>query len=119
MVAHTEMRRSRVLVAAAGLLFGLLTLWLRMAWLQLVLHGHYAERAEEIQEQRVLLKPVRGNLLDRHGRVLAHDLLTYTLSGSPREMTDPRGAARAVARILGRDPRVVMRDFEQHPRYLT
>jgi cell division protein FtsI/penicillin-binding protein 2 len=119
MLAHTEMRRSRVLVAAAGLLFGLLTLWLRMAWLQLVLHGHYAERAEEIQEQRVLLKPVRGNLLDRHGRVLAHDLLTYTLSAVPREMSDPRGAARAVARILGREPRSVTREFEQHPRYLT
>jgi penicillin-binding protein 2 len=70
------MRRSRVLVAAAGLGLGLLTLWLRVGWLQIVRHDAFARRAELNHEQRVLLKPVRGSLVDRHGRALARDLVT-------------------------------------------
>ena len=44
----------------------------------------YAARADLLQEQRVLLKPVRGNLLDRRGRVLARDLVTYAVAAAPR-----------------------------------
>jgi stage V sporulation protein D (sporulation-specific penicillin-binding protein) len=112
------MRRSRVLVAAAGLFFGLLVLWARIGWIQLFEHGYYSIRAEEIQEQRVLQKPQRGNLLDRHGRVLARDLATYAVSAAPREMHDPPGTARELAALLKRDPRALVRDFSRRPRYL-
>jgi len=105
-------------VAAAGLFLGLLVLWLRIGWLQIVLHGEYAERAERNQEQRVLLPPVRGDLLDRHGRRLASDVLTYTLAAAPREMSDPRGTARELAALLHLEPRKLAHDFETRPRYL-
>ena len=62
-MAYRELRKSRVLVAAAGLLAGLLALWLRSGWLQIVRHGYFEERAERNQEQRVLEAPVRGALL--------------------------------------------------------
>jgi len=75
-LAHREMRRSRVLVAAAGLLIGLLALWLRIGWLQVGMHGYYEGRADRNQEQRVLLRPGRGNLLDRNGRLMARDSIT-------------------------------------------
>ena len=39
-MAHRELRKSRVLVAAAGLFFALLCLWVRIAWLQIALHDH-------------------------------------------------------------------------------
>ena len=106
-------------MAAAGLFFGLLVLWLRVAWLQLAMHGEYADRAERNQEQRVLIPPVRGDLLDRHGRKLAGDLLTYTLAAAPREMSDPRGTAHDLAPLLRLDPRRLDREFETRPRYLT
>ncbi len=112
------MRKSRVLVAAAGLLLGLLALWLRAAWLQLACHGEYEARAERIQEQRVLLKPVRGDLLDRFGRPLARDLVTASISAAPGEMKAPRAAARELALLLGRDPRPLERAFERRPRFL-
>jgi len=118
MLAHTETRKSRVLVAAAGLCLGLVLLWLRCAWLQIVCHEHYAERADRIQEQRVLLEPVRGNLLDRRGRVLARDLQTYSISAAPREMKDPRATARALAAILDQPARKLERAFAERPRFL-
>ncbi|HYM80156.1 MAG TPA: penicillin-binding transpeptidase domain-containing protein [Candidatus Limnocylindria bacterium] len=112
------MRRSRVLVAAAGLLFCLMALWLRVAWIQVGQHGYYAERADRLREQRVLLKPVRGNLLDRRGRMLARDLVTYSISAAPREMRRPSRTARELAAILKLDPRRLQREFAAKHRFL-
>src|SRR5258706_16174023 len=106
------MRKSRVLVAAAGLSLGLLTVWLRVGWLQIVQHAAYSERAELNQEQRVLLKPVRGNLLDRNERVLARDLITVSVSAAPREMANPRQTARDLAKILGLNPVKLVHAFD-------
>ncbi len=112
------MRKSRVLVAAAGLLFGLVLVWLRIGWLQVVRHAHYTERADLNQEQRVLLRPTRGNLLDRAGHVLARDLKTYSVSGAPREMADPRRTARALAGLLDEPPARLLREFAKRPRFV-
>jgi cell division protein FtsI/penicillin-binding protein 2 len=107
-----------VLVAAAGLLFALLSLWLRVAWLQLARHAYYTERAERNQEQRVLVNPVRGDLLDRCGRRLATDVVTYSLSAVPREMADASHTARDLAALLKLEPRPLVREFVARPRYL-
>ncbi|HKQ56361.1 MAG TPA: penicillin-binding protein 2, partial [Candidatus Eisenbacteria bacterium] len=105
------MRKSRVLVAAAGLLLGLVAVWVRVAWLQIVRHDYYVERADLNQEQRVLLRPTRGQLLDRDGKVLARDLMTYSVSGAPREMSDPRRTARALAALLDEPPARILKLF--------
>jgi cell division protein FtsI (penicillin-binding protein 3) len=107
-----------VLVAAAGLCLGLVVLWLRVGWIQIVMHSAYAERADRLREQRVLLKPVRGNLLDRHGRVLARDVVTYSISAAPREMKNPRATARELAAILHLKPAELERRFAARPRFL-
>jgi len=117
-LAHTEVRKSRVLVAAAGLFFCLIVLWARLVWLQVVCHERFEARAERNQEQRVLLPPVRGELLDRHGRPLARDLLTCAISAAPGEMKDGAAVARDLGRVLGRDPRVLERAFARRPRFL-
>ncbi len=105
-------------MAAAGLFLGLGLLWLRVAWIQLVQHGEYEARAERNQEQRVLQRPVRGAILDRYGRPLARDLVTYSISAAPREMADAHGVALALAAQLRLDPRRLEREFEHRPRYL-
>ena len=105
-------------MAAAGLFVLLAALWVRVAWLQLVMHAAYEERAERNQEQRVLIRPARGELVDRHNRPLARDLPTYSISAAPREMKDARGVARAMARILGMEGRRLERDFDARPRFL-
>lgn len=105
-------------MVAAGLLAGLVCLWLRIGWLQVVCHSDYERRAERIQEVRVLVPPVRGQLLDRWGRPLARDLLTYSISAAPREMKNPRATAGDLARVLGHDPVKLAREFTARPRFL-
>jgi len=117
-VAHTEVRKSRVLVAAAGLLLSLLVLWARLVWLQIVCHPRFEARAERNQEQRVLLPPMRGELLDRHGRPLARDLVTCAISAAPGEMKDRQAASLELGRVLGRDPRILERAFARRSRFL-
>jgi stage V sporulation protein D (sporulation-specific penicillin-binding protein) len=107
-----------VLVAAAGLFIALLTLWVRVAWLQVVRHAYYSERAERNQEQRVLVNPVRGDLLDRYGRRLATDVVTYSLSAIPHEMADPARTAHDLAGLLKLEPRMLLREFAARPRYV-
>jgi stage V sporulation protein D (sporulation-specific penicillin-binding protein) len=107
-----------VLVAAAGLLVGLLCLWLRVGWLQVFRHGYYAGRAEQNQEQRVLVRPVRGTLYDRQGRPMARDLLTWSVSAAPREMKNVAVVAKGLAAELGLDARALARSFAAHPRFL-
>ena len=106
-------------MVAAGLFLGLVALWLRIGWIQLARHAHYVERAERIQEQRVPVEPVRGQLLDRHGHPLARDLPSYSVAVVPREMSDPRATANTLARLLGLDARKLQRQFAQRPRYLA
>jgi len=105
-------------VAAAGLLLGLVVLWLRVTWLQVVRHSYYAGRAELNQEQRVLVRPVRGELLDQRGRPLARDLLTCSVSAAPREMRDPAIVARGLAALLHLDARRLAGEFRAHPRFV-
>ncbi|SMO36822.1 peptidoglycan D,D-transpeptidase FtsI family protein [Paracoccus laeviglucosivorans] len=42
----------------------------------------------------------RADITDRHGRVLATNLLTHSLYAHPRQMVDPEGAAKKLAAIF-------------------
>ena len=114
------MRRSRVLVAAAGLFLGLArACGCASAGCRSCATPHYEARAERNQEQRVLIRPMRGHLLDRRGRPLARDLLTYSISAAPREMKNARATARDLARAARTRRRAKLeRSFAQRPRFL-
>src|SRR5262249_46170204 len=81
-------------------------------------HAYYVERADLNQEQRVLLHPTRGRLLDRAGRVLARDVITYSVSGAPLEMADPRRTAQVLAAMLDEPPRRLAKAFGERPRFV-
>jgi cell division protein FtsI/penicillin-binding protein 2 len=71
-------------------------------WLQVLCHRQYADFAAGQQERRVTIKAVRGDVVDRDGRVLLHTLVSRTLVAHPREIADRTRAARQLAAILGR-----------------
>ena len=56
----------------------------RLAWLQLLHGAEFRVMADENRIRLIPRDPIRGRLLDRHGRVLATNRLTYTLTVQPR-----------------------------------
>jgi len=99
-LAHREMRKSRVLLAAAGLFLGLGCLWVRVAILQTALHGHFVARARENQEHHEKILPRRGVITDRRGTVLAHDLGVSEVAIYPPQLTDAAAAAKVLAPVV-------------------
>ena len=55
----------------------------RLTWLQIVTYRYYHTLAEANRISIVPLVPNRGLILDRHGKVLAENNLTYTLEINP------------------------------------
>ncbi|MCC6350620.1 MAG: transpeptidase family protein [Candidatus Eisenbacteria bacterium] len=100
-MAHREMRKSRVLMVAAGLFVVLLGLWVRVGWLQIALHDQFLARAAENQQLRLKLIPERGELLDRHGAVLARDLRVSRIAVYRPQLKSPLRAAQQLGPILG------------------
>lgn len=103
-MAHKEMRKSRVLLAAAGLFLGLTCLWVRVAVLQTAMHGHYAARARENQQHHRKILPKRGVITDRRGKVLAHDLGVSQVAVYPPQLNDPMAVARVLAPVTKESP---------------
>jgi cell division protein FtsI/penicillin-binding protein 2 len=112
------MRKSRVLLAAAGFLILLVGVWVRVAWLQVALHDHFVARAAENQLSRHKLVPRRGPLLDCNGRVLAHDLPVSRIAVIRSQLKDPAAAARALAPLLGLDAGELRRRIAGTPGFL-
>jgi len=56
----------------------------RLAWLQLLHGAEFKVMADENRIRLIPRHPIRGRLLDRHGRVMATNRLTYTLMVQPR-----------------------------------
>lgn len=75
----------------------------RLAHLQLVEGQRYKVRSHNNRVRIVPKLPVRGNIFDRHGKVLARSRLSHTLFIWPRAQLDPRWAdtRQRLADILG------------------
>ncbi|WP_347268276.1 penicillin-binding protein 2 [Paracoccus sp. (in: a-proteobacteria)] len=57
-------------------------------------------REPQVQATGARIISQRADITDRHGRVLATNLLTHALYAHPRQMIDPEGAAQALVRIF-------------------
>jgi cell division protein FtsI/penicillin-binding protein 2 len=109
--------RRRLFPAAVLVLSVGAAIVLRLGFLQIALHGHYVERAEGNQRERVRILPARGSIRDRDGRLLAQDLRTYSLYAVPRQMKDPARMARRLARALDLDVQDLAREFKRRPAF--
>ncbi len=77
-------------VVAAFVLIILLTLGLviRLIYLQVVGHEHYVTLAKDNRIKVVPLPPTRGIIYDRHGRILAENIPSYSLELIPEQIKD-------------------------------
>ncbi len=83
------------LIGWAGLVY-------RLADIQILRAGEYAERADSQHHHEMMLQARRGDILDTAGRPLAVDRLLHTVGVHPRYVEDPAEVARLLTRLVGR-----------------
>jgi cell division protein FtsI (penicillin-binding protein 3) len=98
-------RRIRLLLAIFVLAFGVA--FLRAAWLQGVRAASFGRLASNQHSEEVTIPAARGTLYDRGGVQLAIGEQATTVYADPRTVTDPRGEAATVAKIMRLDPNEV------------
>jgi len=98
------MRRFRVFVVLALLVFWVSTICVRLVWLQVFRHHYYVEEAARQQEHSFEVAPRRGILYDRDLHALAMTVLVDSIYAVPSEIRDKRAVATELAKIVHTDP---------------
>jgi stage V sporulation protein D (sporulation-specific penicillin-binding protein) len=87
------------------LLLTFVALWVvcieaRLVHLQVVLHEDYSTRARRQQNSKIPLEAGRGDITDRHGRLLAYSVEAESLAADPSFIDDPARAVAAICKAL-------------------
>jgi len=80
--------KSRVIFSAIIMLLLTLILILRLFNLQVTKHDYYLEEALGNQMQNLPIIPIRGDILDRNGKILATNEFSYILTITPEKVTN-------------------------------
>jgi cell division protein FtsI (penicillin-binding protein 3) len=85
--------------------FGALLLWavaieVRLVYLQVVRYGDLSARAERQQSRTIEAPAKRGDILDRHGHILAYSVDADTIYAVPNEIADVDATTAALCRAL-------------------
>jgi cell division protein FtsI/penicillin-binding protein 2 len=72
----------------------------RLVWLQVFEHDNYVALALSQQRRRVAVSAPRGDILDRHGQVLATSAEGTAITADPSEVDDPAGTAAKLCAAL-------------------
>lgn len=92
--------RKRLLVAAAVFVVWTLGIEARLVFLQVVSHQELLSRAERQHMRTTTLPAKRGDIVDRHGRLLAYSVDADTIYAVPYEIQDAAQAASALCGAL-------------------
>ena len=80
--------KSRVIFSAIIMLLITLILIVRLFNLQVTKHDYYLEEALGNQMQNLPITPIRGDILDRNGKILATNEFSYVLTITPEKVTN-------------------------------
>jgi cell division protein FtsI (penicillin-binding protein 3) len=93
--------RGRVLIAAALFAVWAAAIQARLVWLQVFQHEAMLAQANEQKDRTRTVNPRRGDIVDRHGRILATSVDTASICAIPRDIADPGPVVKAVCEVLG------------------
>jgi len=110
--------RNRTLIVAAFIAAALLALSGRLAYVQIVKHDEYSRLAESQQAKTIPLKPKRGPILDRNGRVLAVSSKAESLYALTSRIEDKEALAGKLAPVLGDSPREIAKRLDSPKRFV-
>jgi cell division protein FtsI (penicillin-binding protein 3) len=94
------MLRRRLTVAAGVLAFWVLAIEARLITLQVVQFDELTTRAERQQSETQKTPGKRGEIVDRHGRLLAYSVDADTIYAVPTDIADHAAAAAALCKAL-------------------
>src|SRR5215510_11139800 len=100
--------RARLASFAALLFLWVLTIGLRLIWLQLVHYGDFNQRAARQQQRSVDVTAARGVIYDRNGHELAMTIAVASVFAVPSEIPDQATTASLLGRILKTDPKELL-----------
>lgn len=103
MVLTGPVIRRRLALLMAGFLVLFVILSVRLFQLQIVQAQSLQIRAQAQWTSESTIQPTRGKILDRNGSVLAQSATAYTLSVSPRQVSDAQSMAQILSPILEMD----------------
>jgi cell division protein FtsI/penicillin-binding protein 2 len=100
-IAWHDILSRRIRVAGAILAFWVVAIECRLVYLQVIARAELVERAERqhLQKQKTTAK--RGDLLDRHGRVLATSADADSISAVPSAIEDAPATIAKLCQALG------------------
>ena len=87
-IERVRSMQSRVIIVSVFLIGLLFILVGRLAYLQIVSHQDFAALSKDNQVQVVPVPPVRGQIYDRNGTLLAGNETVYRLAITPRYVDD-------------------------------
>ena len=88
------------MVAAAVLVLWVVGIEARLLVLQVLQHDDLVARAEKQHSSTVAAPAKRGEIFDRHGRLLAYSVDADTIYAVPTEISDPAKTAAALCEAL-------------------
>ena len=97
--------RTRVVVAVLLVVFAFGLVAARMVYLQVMRHDDLAAQAESNRTAVLPVVPNRGQIVDRHGRVLATNYSAYTLEITPSQVQDLDATIDALQQVVEIQPR--------------
>ena len=92
--------RARVLVASVFVLSAFAILVARLAWLQVVKHEAYREKAEANRIAVLPVAPNRGLIKDRNGAIIARNYSAYTLEVTPAKVENLEQTIDELAKVV-------------------
>jgi len=91
--------QSRVVIAVLFIFALSLVLISRIYSLQIIEYDYYSEEALGNQLQQLPITPARGDILDRNGKILATNTLSYKLTITPEKVKDMDATIVALKRF--------------------
>lgn len=116
---QTFTRRAALLAGAQGIAF--VALAGRMYYLQVLKTDQYRMLAEENRVSMRLLAPLRGDVVDRFGRVLASNRQNYRAMLISEQTPDVEATLDRLSRIIEIDDfmrKRILRDIQRSPRFM-
>ena len=99
-LAENRIFIGRIVAAFVLILLMIVGLIVRLVYLQVVGHEHYATLSKDNRIKISPLPPTRGIIYDRHGRVLAENVPTYSLELIPEQIKDMDATLAKLQKLL-------------------